>query len=52
MSLMALGAVTDHHPILGEINLYQWILSVGGHEQRHTAHIWEIAEELKQDFQC
>jgi hypothetical protein len=27
------------HPALGKINLYQWLLFVGKHEQRHTIQI-------------
>ena len=30
------------HPLLGELNMYQWILIAGGHERRHTAQIGRI----------
>lgn len=43
---LALSAVIQPHPILGPINLYQWMLFVGSHEERHTAQIIEIAEQL------
>jgi hypothetical protein len=33
--------------VLGEINLYQWILFVGSHEVRHTAQVREIADDFK-----
>jgi hypothetical protein len=43
---LALSAVIQPHPILGPINLYQWMLFVGSHEERHTAQVIEIAEQL------
>ena len=46
---LALSEVKHPHPVLGEINLYQWILFVGSHEVRHTAQVREIAEQLKAD---
>ena len=33
------------HPLLGELNLYQWILIAGGHERRHTAQIGRIKSQ-------
>jgi len=30
------------HPLLGDLNLYQWILIAGGHERRHVAQIGRI----------
>jgi uncharacterized damage-inducible protein DinB len=44
---LALSEVKYPHPVLGEINLYQWILFVGSHEVRHTAQVREIADDLK-----
>ncbi|HEY6045241.1 MAG TPA: DinB family protein [Pyrinomonadaceae bacterium] len=44
---LALSEVVQPHPILGPINLYQWMLFVGSHEERHTAQIIEIAEHFK-----
>jgi uncharacterized damage-inducible protein DinB len=41
---LALGSITHPHPVLGEINLYQWILFVGLHEARHAGQIAEVAE--------
>src|SRR6185503_5557420 len=46
---MALSQVIEAHPVLGPINLYQWMLFVGSHEARHTAQVIEIAEQLKAD---
>jgi hypothetical protein len=31
------------HPLLGRMNLYQWILFLGAHEKRHSDQIREIA---------
>src|SRR5258707_3685113 len=41
---LALGSITHPHPMLGEINLYQWILFVGQHEARHAGQIAEAAQ--------
>ncbi len=41
---LALGSITHPHPVLGEINLYQWILFVGHHEARHAGQIAEVAD--------
>lgn len=35
------------HPRLGQIDGYQWISSIGGHEERHTLQILEIAADLR-----
>lgn len=43
---LALCTVRAPHPRLGEIDLYQWILFIGQHEQRHVAQAAEIAERL------
>jgi uncharacterized damage-inducible protein DinB len=43
---LALGEVVQPHPVLGPINLYQWLLFVGSHEARHTGQVREIAAEL------
>lgn len=44
---LALGNVMHPHPVLGEINLYQWILFVGQHEERHAAQIAETAQAVQ-----
>jgi hypothetical protein len=41
-----LTAVGRNHPRLGQIDGYQWIASVGGHEERHTLQIREIADQF------
>jgi len=43
---LALGAITYPHPLLGTLNLYQWILFVGQHEARHADQVRRIAAEL------
>jgi hypothetical protein len=43
---LALGEVIHPHPVLGPINLYQWIAFVGGHEARHAAQVLELRELL------
>lgn len=44
---LALGEVIQPHPVLGPINLYQWLLFVGSHETRHAGQVREIAADLK-----
>jgi hypothetical protein len=39
---LALGAITYPHPLIGMLNLYQWILFVGQHEARHAEQIREL----------
>ncbi|HEX3083390.1 MAG TPA: DinB family protein, partial [Pyrinomonadaceae bacterium] len=43
---LALDQVIQPHPVLGPINMYQWVLFNGSHEARHTLQIREIAAEL------
>jgi hypothetical protein len=43
---LALGEIRHSHPTLGDMNLYQWALWIGGHEARHTEQIREIAGQL------
>lgn len=38
---LALGNAVFPHRVLGLLNLYQWIVFVGSHEQRHAAQIRE-----------
>lgn len=40
---LALGLIMHPHPVVGDINLYDWILFVGLHEQRHLHQIGEVA---------
>lgn len=43
---LALGSVTAPHPVLGEIDVYQWLLFLGAHEGRHADQVREIGEAL------
>lgn len=43
---LALGDVKSSHPRIGDLDLYQWLVFLGGHEARHTAQIREIAGTL------
>ena len=43
---LALGEVSAPNPVLGPMNVYQWVVFVGAHEARHAAQIHEIADAL------
>jgi hypothetical protein len=43
---LALGRITHAHPLLGPLNLYQWVLFVGQHEARHADQLEDLAREL------
>jgi uncharacterized damage-inducible protein DinB len=43
---LALGRVTRAHPLLGPLNLYQWVLFVGQHEARHAGQLQDLARLL------
>jgi hypothetical protein len=43
---LALGALVHPHPVLGPINMYQWIAFVGAHEARHAAQVIELGDLL------
>ena len=43
---LALGEIRHTHVVLGELDLYQWILFVGQHERRHLAQLEEIAARV------
>ena len=43
---LALGEVVHPNPVLGPLNLYQWVAFVGAHEARHAAQIREIGSQL------
>jgi hypothetical protein len=43
---LALSSIKHPHPVLGEIDLYQWILFVGHHEARHAQQIDEVAQSV------
>jgi len=43
---LALAQVVQPHPVLGPLNMYQWILFNGSHEARHTLQVREIGAAL------
>jgi len=49
---LALDQVIQRHPVLGPINMYQWVLFNGSHEARHTLQVREIATALKSEEQA
>ena len=40
---LALEQVIQPHPVLGPLNMYQWVLFNGSHEARHTLQLRELA---------
>jgi hypothetical protein len=36
---LALGEIKHTHPLLGELDLYQWLIFLGQHEARHKKQI-------------
>jgi hypothetical protein len=44
---LALSELVLPNPVFGPLNVYQWVLFVGGHEGRHAAQIREVAAELQ-----
>ncbi|HWG86029.1 MAG TPA: DinB family protein [Deinococcales bacterium] len=43
---LALGEVSFPHPVLGPLDVYQWVDFVGWHERRHAAQVREVAAQL------
>lgn len=41
-----LAALTRPHPMLGDLNIYQWALFVGQHEERHARQIERTVREV------
>ena len=44
---LALGDLRWTHPVLGDLDLYQYILFIGQHEARHALQIGEIGTALE-----
>ncbi|MCC7053877.1 MAG: DinB family protein [Gemmatimonadaceae bacterium] len=40
---LALSTVSHPHPVFGDLDLYEWVYTIGGHELRHAAQLREIA---------
>lgn len=45
---MNLAALSRPHPLLGDLNLYQWALFVGQHDERHTRQIERALRDLRE----
>ena len=45
---MDLSAIKRPHPVFGELNLYQWALFIGKHEERHTGQIHHTLRDLQE----
>lgn len=45
---MDLSVIKRPHPVFGELNLYQWGLFVGKHEERHTRQIERTLRDLQE----
>ena len=45
---MDLSGIKRPHPVFGELNLYQWGLFVGKHEERHTRQIERTLRDLRE----
>jgi hypothetical protein len=43
---LALGEIKHTHAVLGELDLYQWIVFLGRHEARHTRQIERTLNSL------
>jgi hypothetical protein len=44
---LALGEIVLAHPVFGDLNLYEWVLFIAGHERRHTLQIREAADAVR-----
>jgi hypothetical protein len=45
---MDLSVIKRPHPYFGDLNLYQWAVFVGKHEERHTEQIERTLRELRE----
>lgn len=43
---MDLAALSRRHPILGDLNMYQWVLFVGQHDKRHAQQVERVLRDL------
>lgn len=44
---LALSEVIILHPLLGPLNVYQWLVFVGAHEARHADQVRDVAATLR-----
>jgi hypothetical protein len=45
LSAYDLSSLVYRHPLLGDLNAYQWLIIAGKHERRHTAQIARIKKD-------
>lgn len=45
---VALGEIKHTHPVLGELDLYQWLIFLGEHEGRHRKQIDRTLKSISQ----
>jgi hypothetical protein len=43
---LSLGEIKHNHPILGELDLYQWLIFLGQHESRHKKQIERTLQSI------
>jgi hypothetical protein len=43
---LALGTIVHTHPVLGPLNLYQWVIVLAMHDARHAEQVRELGREL------
>jgi len=43
---LSLGEIKHNHPILGELDLYQWLIFLGQHEGRHRNQIQRTLQSI------
>lgn len=43
---IALSELVHTHPVLGPLNMYHWVVTLGLHDARHAAQIREVGESL------
>ena len=43
---LALGEIKHTHPILGELDLYEWLIFLGQHEERHRKQIERTLQSI------
>jgi hypothetical protein len=44
---LALSSVVHPHPLLGPLDVYEWVYFVGGHELRHAAQVRELSTHFE-----
>ncbi|MGZ9247776.1 MAG: DinB family protein, partial [Gemmatirosa sp.] len=45
---LALGQVMAVHPVIGDLDLYGWVVFIAQHEERHERQIRALGEALAQ----